>query len=114
MLKKIQDYLNTKILLMRLEVSERVAKTLAILFRSIILLMLFGIFFIFASIAASLYIGEFYGSMAIGFLAVSAVYLLLALILWIFNKPLLEHPFMNQIIKVLFEIKDDEKGKDAN
>lgn len=114
MIKKIQDYLNTRILLMRLDVSERVAKTLALLFKRVVVLMVFGIFLIFASVAASVWVGELYGSLPLGFLAVSAVYLFIALILWIFSKPLVEYPFMNSIIKVLFETKDDEKDKDTD
>ncbi len=114
MLKKIQDYLNTRILLLRLELSERFAKSLAALFKRMVLLMLFGIFLIFASIAAALWLGELWNSLPIGFLALAAFYLFIALIFWIFSKPLLESPFMNRVIKTLFETNNNDKTNELN
>ncbi|MFW6352293.1 MAG: phage holin family protein [Bacteroidota bacterium] len=115
MLKKIQDYLNTRILLLRLELSERFAKSLAALFKGIVLLMLFGIFLIFASIALALWIGDvFWNSVTAGFLAMAGFYLLIALIFAIFSKPLLENPFMNRVIKTLFETYKNDKTKEFN
>jgi len=112
MFKKIQDYINTRILLLRLEVSERFAKALATLYTKVVLLMLFGIFFFFASIAIGFIVGEELRSLPMGFGIVAAFYFVLALIFTLFSKSLLETPFMNRIINVLFESKEDEDEKE--
>jgi hypothetical protein len=110
MLKKIEDYINTRILLLRLEVSERIAKALATLYTKVVLLMLFGIFFFFASIAIGFYVGEELRSLPLGFGIVAAFYFILAIIFTAFHKSLLETPFMNRIIKVLFEQKEEDES----
>ncbi len=114
MIKKLQDYINSRILLMRLEVSERFAKALALLFKNIVVLVFFGIFFLFASMAAAFWIGESVRSIPVGFAAVAAFYLAVTLILFVFRKPLIENPFMNKVIRILFELKNHEEEKDPD
>lgn len=110
MIQKFQEYLNSRLLLLRLEISERLSKTLAACLKSIMLLVLFSLFLVFASIALALYLGEIYDSLVNGFLMVGGGYLVLFLLIWLFSGPLLEKPFMNYIIRILFEKKNEEKN----
>lgn len=111
MIQKFQEYLNSRLLLLRLEISEKISKTLAALLRRILLLMLFMMFLVFASIALALHLGEVMNSTVYGFLTVGGAYLVLFFLIWVFAKPLLEKPFMDQVIKILFE-KKHEKEED--
>lgn len=111
MIKKLRDYINSRILLMRLEVSERFAKALALLFQNMVVLMFFGIFFFFASMAAAFWIGESVRSIPVGFAVVAGFYLAVTLVLFVFRKSLIETPFMNKVIRILFEHKKHEEEK---
>ncbi|MCF8309493.1 MAG: hypothetical protein K9I68_10835 [Bacteroidales bacterium] len=112
MIQKFQEYLNSRLLLLRLEVSERISKTLAAFLRRIVLLMLFVLFLVFGGIALSLYLGDILDNEIYGFLAVSGGFLVLFFLFLVLSKPLMEKPFMNQVIKILFE-KRNEQEKDT-
>lgn len=114
MMKKFQDYINSRILLMRLEVSERFAKALALLLKNIVVLVFFGIFFLFASMAVAFWIGESIKSIPVGFGAVAVFYLVVTMIVLVFRKPLIENPFMNKVIRILFEQKNHEEEKEPD
>jgi len=109
MIQKFQEYLNSRLLLLRLEISEKISKTLAALLRRILLLMLFMLFVVFASIALALHLGEIMNSTVYGFLTVGGGFLVLFFLIWILAKPLLEKPFMDQVIKILFEKKHEKE-----
>ncbi len=110
MIQKFQEYLNSRLLLLRLEISERISKTLAAFFKRMVLLMLFVLFLVFASIALALHLGEIMESMVNGFLVVSGGYFLLFILIWIIANPVLEKPIMNHIIRILFEKKHEEEN----
>lgn len=108
MIQKFQEYLNSRLLLLRLEVSEKISKTLAAFLRRIVLLMLFMLFLVFGAIALSLYLGDVMDNTTLGFLIVSGAFLVLFFLGLALSKPLLEKPFMNQAIRILFEKKNEQ------
>jgi len=110
MIQKFQEYLNSRLLLLRLEISERLSKTLAAFLKRVVLLVLFSLFLVFSSIAFALYLGEILDSLVHGFLLVGGVYLVLFFLIWLLSGPLLEKPFMNHVIRILFEKKNEEEN----
>lgn len=113
MIQKIQEYLNQRFLLLRLEVSEKLSKALAAFAQRFVLLVLFAMFFVFAAIALALYIGDILNSGVLGFLIVSGGFLVLFIFAFLLRKPLIERPFMDKIIQILFE-KYHEKEENAD
>lgn len=112
MLQKIQDYLNSRILLLKLEISEKTAEALAVLFSKIVLLMFFVLFIGFASITGAFAIAEKYDSFMLGFAIITAFYLLVVIVFFAFRKTLLVYPFMNKMIKIFFS-ESDGKEKES-
>ncbi|MCF8218590.1 MAG: hypothetical protein K9I29_04130 [Bacteroidales bacterium] len=109
MLKKLENYISSRILLLKIEGTEKVSKTLAVLLKRIVLLMFLGSFVFFLSVAIGLYIGDLYNSYIIGFSAVAGLHLLLLLLLYLFRKPLIERPVKDEIVRTAFKDVNDKK-----
>lgn len=109
MLQKIKDYISTRLLLLKVEATEKISEALSVLFKRIILLMVAGSFFFFISIAIALWIGKTYSSNITGFLVIAAIYFLIFIILIIFRKQLLEKNIKNEIIRKVFQDSDNQK-----
>ncbi|MGM0612998.1 MAG: hypothetical protein ACQESM_05790 [Bacteroidota bacterium] len=109
MLKKLENYISSRILLLKIEGTERVSKTLAVLLKRIVLLMFLGSFVFFLSVAIGLYIGDLYNSYVIGFFIVAGLHLLFLLLLYLFRKPLLERPVKDEIVRTAFKDVNDKK-----
>ncbi|MFP4664638.1 MAG: phage holin family protein [Bacteroidales bacterium] len=106
MLKKFEDYISSRILLLKIEGTEKISETLAVLFRRIILSMFAGFVVFFISIALALWIGEQMNSYVLGFLALAGVNLLLLIILLIFRKRLLEKYIKDEVVRTVFRDSD--------
>lgn len=104
--EKAQDYTNTSIELLKLNAIDKTADIIASLTFTLVLGILVAIFSLFISISASLYIGEQIGEYYLGFLIVSGFYLVLAIVLFIFNDKIIKMPISNFIIKKLLETKN--------
>ena len=109
MLKKLENYISSRILLLKIEGTEKVSKTLAVLLKRIVLLMFLGSFVFFLSVAIGLYIGDLYESYIIGFSAVAVIHLLILLLLYLFRKPLIERPVKDEIVRTAFKDVQDKK-----
>ncbi|MDR1756157.1 MAG: phage holin family protein [Culturomica sp.] len=105
---RILDYTGMRIELLKLNAYERIAKLIAILSQSLVLmiLMVFGILFAFLTLA--FFLGELWHRTSLGFLAVFGIYLLLAVIMLVMKKSIRTH-VMNTVIKTIFE-KEEENN----
>ncbi|MBL0146255.1 MAG: hypothetical protein IPP48_11250 [Chitinophagaceae bacterium] len=65
------------------------------------------LFIIFVSIALSILIGIWLGTMWLGFLIMAGIYMLLGLVVWTARGKIIRLPVMNSIIQQLF--KHDEE-----
>lgn len=61
------------------------------------------LFFLMLSIGVSLWLGELWGHMYLGFFAVAGFYLLLAIVLRIFKGPLVQRPIENFVVRKIHE-----------
>jgi hypothetical protein len=107
--EKAKEYTQTTIELYKLIAAEKTAEVLASLVFRIVFLFLAAFFILFSSIGLSFYLGELLHSTAIGFLLVSFVYLILAILLYSFRDKWIKAPISNLIIKELLYSKS--KGK---
>ena len=98
-----EDYLDTRIELLKLNVAEKGAQSganvLAIAIVSVVAIFSLGCF----TVALSIWIGSLISSFALGFLIVGVVYLLLASLLYIFRETFLTTPLLRALITQLFK-----------
>ena len=97
----LREYVEKKIELYRLEVTEQVVETLSTLITSFLMFAIFGIVILFASLSAGFYLAEVLDSMWLAFLIITGFYALLALILSIFKRQLILNPILRMVIDLL-------------
>lgn len=110
--KDISTYVELKFRLLKLIATERIARVVAILSHSIILVLLIFFTILFLFISLGFYLGELLGSVALGFLIVSGLYFLLALAAYL-GKRGMQVKIMNILITVIQAGDDDDEDKNA-
>lgn len=103
--ERFKSYVNTKIQLIKLEAVERSAVLASGLFAWMLILLSALIALVFISIGASMYIGEYLGRYDLGFICIAALYVLLAVILFLGRTKLAETPLRNAILNTLRNVK---------
>ena len=94
----LKQYANTNIELAKLEVAERTS-VLAGSAVSWLAIGLFGLLcFFFVSLGLCFYISACIGDTFSGFFIVAGVYLLLAAVLYVFRRALIERPLQSKVI----------------
>lgn len=101
LVKKIEDYVQTNIEIAKLQAIDKLATFVSHLFAKIIIFVIVLMVFVMINIGVALCIGECMNMSYIGFFIVACFYILLALILHFFRKPLIKDPILNSIIKNL-------------
>lgn len=87
----------------KLDIAERVSRSLSLAITIFVLAMLFLIILLFASLALGIYLGEQLGSYPKAFLIISGGYAVLTFGLLLFRRLLITNPILSRIIKVFFQ-----------
>ncbi|WP_374950943.1 phage holin family protein [Mucilaginibacter sp.] len=98
---QVQEYVETRAKLLKLEVIDRSTTIIAALVVDLVVIISFILTFLFASFTLALYLGDVLGANWKGFGAVAIIYLLLAVILIVAKKPF-ERPIINVLVRKLF------------
>lgn len=108
--ERLSSFIGLKIELFKLNAYERVARIIAILSHSLILMLLafFAILFLFFTLA--FFLGELLNSISLGFLIVAGIYILLFIITY-YSKKSIQIGIMNIVIGAIQE-KEEEEDKD--
>jgi len=102
---KAKQYLQQRLLLFRLQATEKISKIAATIITTVLLVVI-GLFLLgFLSVTVALWIGESLGSNAAGFGIVTGFYLLVFLFVMLVLKKVLQNSFINKLIQ-LFHKKD--------
>jgi phosphoglycerol transferase MdoB-like AlkP superfamily enzyme len=106
----LKEFISTKINYYKLVAFEKVATiTPNIVVYS--LLGIFGLFFlIFLSISLAILIGNALNNMFLGFIIITAAYLLLCILIFLFKKQMIIDPLANLLIKAM--TSDDKSDKE--
>ncbi|MFK8056094.1 MAG: phage holin family protein [Saprospiraceae bacterium] len=98
-----EDFIDTRIELLKLNVAEKGAKSGA----NVLAFAILGTVGLFAlgcfTVALSIWIGSLLSSMALGFAAVGLVYLIFAALLFLFREAILTTPLLRALITQLFK-----------
>lgn len=104
----IKEYLNLRIQLARLNITAKVASTLANII-SVSMVILFAVLFlVFLSIGAALWAGKLFDDLALGFIAVAGLYLIVGFLVFQFNKKTAPTKITDMFIKEFSNDDDDD------
>ncbi len=110
--RKLLAYLKVRSELAYVILIEKFSLLLAFLLSALVIFFFLCLFFLFFSLLAAFYLSEVSGSMLTGFGLVTLFYMLVFILLAVFNKTLIRRPIMSAIIRILFETieKPDHDG----
>jgi hypothetical protein len=102
---KAKKYTETSLELLALNTVDKSADVLSSLVSKVFIAMAVAMFTLFINIGISLFIGMLLNEYYLGFLIVSAFYLIIAVVLYVFKDKLIETPVANMIITKLLKSK---------
>ena len=105
--KEGKEYLQIQSSLVQLQVKKTTAILLAKSATSLLSLVIFLLFFVFASLSTAFYLAEVYHSLFKGFAILSLFYFLLFIIFILFNQPIKKY-FSNKFIALLFNNENND------
>ena len=104
---ELKEYFNLRTKLAELQIKKTAAEVISKLATSLVNIIFLSMAFLFASLALALYLSELMNSYSVGFLLVAAIYLLFALIMNLFKKPI-KDKISDSIIVELFKENNHE------
>jgi len=105
----ITEYFDARLKLIKLETFEKIAKVTAVLFSSLVVALLAFFLLFFLSMSAGFYLGKIFDNLALGFLAVTGLYLILFVLVLLMKKDLLENFLIERIIGELTKKEGDDE-----
>ena len=112
--KKAKQYTETSIELYKLSAIDTSADVISPLASRAILVLILSTSIVFLNIGLALLIGNVLGDYFKGFFIISLFYLLIAVLLYVFNKKLIKEPITNLMISKLMKPKlKEEKIKNV-
>lgn len=106
----LKQYLKNRLLLLKLQATEKTARLASMLVIFMVLMMLFFFILLFISIMAGYYFADLTGSMFYGFGIVAGFYLLLFFIVYLLRRKFLDPFITNRIVSVFFDKTGDDDG----
>ncbi len=108
LIEEVREYLETRSRLSKLKAIDKGSQIASELTTIILLGLFFLLFLIFLSIAGALVLSDLLGKPYLGFLIVSVIYMLLAIILYFNKENLIKKPIANSLISKLLKDPKDE------
>jgi hypothetical protein len=99
----VKEYVNIQVKLINLKVVEKASSIVANVTFVVILSLLALLFIIFGSIALGYYLASVTGSISLGFLLLTSIYLVAYVVLFSFREKLVINPLRNILIKQMLE-----------
>jgi len=94
-----QNYVETRLTLFKLKMVDKSSDVASTVLSFIPLILVFTIVFILLNIGIALLIGDLVGKAWLGFLILTAVYIIIALVLYSQRNKWLKLPFANMLIR---------------
>ncbi len=98
--QKLQQYVQQRILLLRLQATEKVSRIASTIITSVLIVVVGLFLLVFASITAGLWLASITGSLIAGFGIVALFYFIVFLFILIFLKKILQNLFINKLIQL--------------
>ena len=110
----VEQYLEDRILLIKLQTTEKISKLIAAMFTSLLIAILGFFILLFLSIMAGYYFASLTGSNFLGFGIVAAFYLILLGVIIAIRKNVIQKNIINMVIEVMFEKTKEEEEENEN
>lgn len=94
-----RQYVQQQVDYYRLELAERMSKTIASAITMIIIMLFIVMIIIFLSIAVALYLGKLWESYEWAFVGVAGFHLLLGFIIYALRRHIITNPLLSEILK---------------
>lgn len=101
--QKVKDYVQDRLLLLKLEMVEKTSKLVAIMFIGLLVAILSLFILLFLSFMAGYYFAAITGSLYLGFGIVCGFYVVLLVFILLGGKKLLHHYITNTVIETIFD-----------
>jgi phosphoglycerol transferase MdoB-like AlkP superfamily enzyme len=101
LIEKVENYGTTTMKVLQLKLIRTTSETFAMVLSQIIIYLAIGVFFLFCSIGLAFWLGELFGKIYYGFLAVGSFYGLIGLMIYLFQNTWFKIPFQNIFIDKL-------------
>lgn len=105
---QVKDYLNDRIDLATLKVSDKVSDILSTLIAGLMLGLIFFFFLLLASFAIANWINEYFENDYLGYLIVSLFYLVIGFVVYLAKEKWIKIPIANLIIKKSLQGYDEK------
>ncbi len=99
LLQHVEEYAETRIDLVALNVQDKLGSVLSSIASIVILWILSVFIFLFASVGAAWWIGDYFNSPSIGFFAIAGFDLLVAALVYFNREKWIKLPITNALIK---------------
>ena len=109
LIQHAEEYFKTRQELSKLVAAEKSSMILSSVVANLVMLVIFLMVFVFASIALAYGISQYFGQAFSGFLAVALLYLVIGIVLYVKQDKWLKRPMMNAVIRNFFQNEEDEK-----
>lgn len=103
----IREYVDNRVSSVKLQAAERSSKVVSDLSAIAIVAALMLVFVIFLGMGAAYALSGWIGETYAGFLIVAAIWLLIAILVWVNKESLLRLPIMNKMLKEMFRNEED-------
>lgn len=101
--QQLEQYVQDRVLLLKLQMVEKVSQLIALLFTGLTLALLAFFILLFVSIMAGYYFANVTGSLYIGFGIVALFYILLLLLIVSLRKKVIEKHIIDAVIKIFMD-----------
>jgi putative superfamily III holin-X len=101
--ERTSDYLETKIQLIKLNAIDKASHIISAILSQLIILVIAAFVMFLLNIGVALWIGSLLGKLYYGFFILSAFYLLIGILIFIFKKKWIKKPINNFLIKELLK-----------
>jgi len=100
---KLKNVMDSNVAYYKLWLFKVLMKSTTMLLKVALLLLLFTLFLLFASLALALYLGEIMNSNVLGFLSVGGIYIILMVIVYFIKDKIVEGNVLEKFSKVFFK-----------
>ncbi|WP_445958089.1 hypothetical protein [Yeosuana sp.] len=108
--EKAKKYTETSAELLALKTVDKTADVLSSLTSIVLIAMIVAMFTLFINVGLSLFIGNLLNEYYLGFFIISAFYLVLALVLYVYKDKFIKIPVANLIIVKLLKSKNSDSN----
>ena len=110
----VEQYLQDRLLLIKLQTTEKISKLIAAMFTSLLIAILGFFILLFLSIMVGYYFASLTGSNFLGFGIVAAFYLILLGVIIAIRKNVIQKNIINMVIEVMFEKTKEAEEENEN